>query len=100
MKQEKANALLGAFQANPEQLESDGLQRSRSSDEVEGLGISRGSDAAVVANCGPTFEQSTEAVHTFARGGVVTRRGTDMQAYSGVNPLELSRVRGGTPCPP
>ena len=34
-----ANALLGTFQANPEQLERFALQRGRSSDEVEGLGI-------------------------------------------------------------
>ena len=30
------------FQANPEQLESFALQPGRSSDEVEGLGISQG----------------------------------------------------------
>ena len=64
-----ANALLGTFQANPEQLESFSLQRSRSSDEVEGLGISQGSDDAVVGNRGQIVEQGPEAVHTLARGG-------------------------------
>ena len=62
-----ANALLGTFQANPEQLESFALQRGRSSDEVEGLGISQRSDDAVVGNRGQIVEQGTEAVHTLAR---------------------------------
>ena len=39
------------MQTNPEQLERFALQRSRSSDEVEGLGVSQGSDDAVGLAC-------------------------------------------------
>ena len=71
-----AGALLGTFQANPQQLEGFVLQLGGSSDEVERLGIGQRRHHAVLGNRGQVVEQGTQAVHRLARVPPRRRRPT------------------------